>query len=81
MAETRVQFEASVSEAGEGGPARLFIWVRRFQGSEELTGRYEVFDDLMRLDVFITRQAAAGEDTAVLREARERFAEHLGESA
>ena len=77
MAENRVQFEASVSEAGEGGPARLFIWVRRFQGGEELTGRYEVFDDLARLDGFIARHAAAGEDTAALREARERFAESL----
>ncbi|MBW8874233.1 MAG: hypothetical protein JF614_04665 [Acidobacteria bacterium] len=77
MAENRVQFEASVSEAGEGGPARLFIWVRRFQGGEELTGRYEVFDDLARLDGFIARQAAAGEDTSVLHEARERFAESL----
>ncbi|HEX3556852.1 MAG TPA: hypothetical protein VIA62_26815 [Thermoanaerobaculia bacterium] len=77
MAENRVQFDATVSEAGEGGPARLFIWVRRFQGGEELTGRYEVFDDLARLDGFIARHAAAGEDTAVLHEARERFAEHL----
>jgi hypothetical protein len=77
MAENRVQFEASVSEAGEGGPARLFIWVRRFQGGEELTGRYEVFNDLARLDGFIARQTAAGEDTAVLHEARERFAASL----
>jgi len=77
MAENRVQFEASVSEAGEGGPARLFIWVRRFQGGEELTGRYEVFDDLARLDGFIARHAAAGEDTSVLHGARERFAESL----
>ncbi len=77
MAETRVQFEASVSEAGEGGPARLFIWVRRFQDGEELTGRYEVFDDLDRVDGYIARQAAAGEDVAVLQEARESFAAHL----
>ncbi|HEV7505535.1 MAG TPA: hypothetical protein VGS07_11530 [Thermoanaerobaculia bacterium] len=81
MAETRVQFEASVSEAGEGGPARLFVWIRRFQGGEELTGRYEAFDDLPRLDSFISRQAAAGEDTSVLLEARERFAEQLGGAA
>ncbi|HEX4960037.1 MAG TPA: hypothetical protein VF173_04310 [Thermoanaerobaculia bacterium] len=80
MAETRVQFEASVSEADEGSPARLLIWVRRFQESEELTGRYEVFEDLVRLDNFIARQAAAGEDTSVLHEARKRFAEHLGEA-
>jgi hypothetical protein len=78
MAEDRVRYEASVSEAGEGGPARLFVWVRRFRGNEELTGRYEVFADLERLDGFIARAAAAGEDIAALREARERFAESLG---
>lgn len=80
MAETQVQFEASLSEAGEGSPPRLFIWVRRFYGGEELTGRYEVFDDLARLDGFIARAAASGEDTAVLHEARERFAESLRRS-
>ncbi len=80
MAETQVQFEASLSEADEGAPPRLFIWVRRFHGGEELTGRYEVFDDLARLDGFIARAAASGEDTAVLHEARERFAESLRRS-
>lgn len=77
MAETQVQFEASLSEVGEDSPPRLFIWVRRFHGGEELTGRYEVFDDLARLDGFIARAAASGEDTTVLHEARERFAESL----
>jgi hypothetical protein len=76
----RVTFEASVSEPDEGGPARMFVWVRRFRGSEELTGRYEVFSDLPRLDEFIARAAAAGRDTAGLLEARERFAETLGKS-
>jgi hypothetical protein len=80
MAETQVQFEVSLSETGEDSPPRLFIWVRRFHGGEELTGRYEVFDDLARLDGFIARAAASGEDTAVLNEARERFAESLGRS-
>ncbi len=81
MAETQVQFEASLSEAGEDNPPRLFIWIRRFHGAEELTGRYEVFDDLARLDGFIARAAASGEDTAVLHEARERFAESLRRSS
>lgn len=73
-------FEASVSEPDEGGPARMFVWVRRFRGNEELTGRYEVFSDLPRLDEFIARAAAAGQDIAGLRKERERFAETLGKS-
>jgi hypothetical protein len=55
-----VKFEASMSPAGEDGPARLYVWVRRFHGDEELTGRYEVFEDLKRLDEFIARGAADG---------------------
>jgi len=79
MAETeRVTFEASVDQADEGGPARMFVWVRRFRGNEELTGRYEVFSDLARLDEFIARAAAAGQDIAGLRRERDRFAETLG---
>ncbi|HKI03768.1 MAG TPA: hypothetical protein VKK31_17440 [Thermoanaerobaculia bacterium] len=74
----RVTFEASLSEPEDGKPARLYVWVRRFQGTEELTGRYEVFEDLARLDDFIARASAAGEDTAGLLGARERFAESLG---
>jgi hypothetical protein len=77
----RVTFEASLSEPEDGQPARLYVWVRRFQGDEELTGRYEVFEDLARLDGFIGRATAAGEDTASLRYARERFAECLGRKA
>jgi hypothetical protein len=76
--EDRVTFEASLSEPEEGQPARLYVWVRRFQGNEELTGRYEVFEDLARLDGFIARASAAGEDTGGLLGARERFAESLG---
>jgi hypothetical protein len=76
----RVTFEASVSDAADGGPARMFVWVRRFRGKEELTGRYEVFSDLAHLDEFIARAAAAGEDTSELRTARDRFAETLGKS-
>jgi len=76
--EDRVTFEASLSEPEEGLPARLYVWVRRFQGDEELTGRYEVFEDLARLDGFIARASAAGEDTGGLLGARERFAECLG---
>lgn len=74
----RVKFEASVSPAGEGGPARLYVWVRRFHGDEELTGRYEVFEELPRLDEFIARAAAAGQETAELRTARDLFVEALG---
>lgn len=73
-------FEASVSGPEDGEPARLYVWVRRFRGNEELTGRYEVFEDLARLDDFIARATAAGEDTAGLRDARERFAESLGKA-
>lgn len=74
----RVTFDASLGDPEPGEPARLYVWVRRFRGDEELTGRYEVFDDLARLDDFIARVTAAGADTAGLRSARERFAESLG---
>jgi len=81
MAENeRVTFEASMSEPGEGEPVRIFVWVRRFRDKEELTGRYEVFSDLARLDEFIARAAAAGQDIAGLRQERDRFAETLGTS-
>jgi hypothetical protein len=73
-----VTFEASMSPAGEDGPARLYVWVRRFHGTEELTGRYEVFEDLQRLDEFIARAAAAGQDIDALRTARDEFANSLG---
>ena len=73
----RIQYEVSVHPPEEGRSARLYVWVRRFQGSEELTGRYEVFKDLARLDDFIARAAGAGEDAPELRTARERFAEIL----
>ena len=76
--EDRVTFEASLSEPAEGRPARLYVWVRRFQGDEEMTGRYEVFEDLARLDGFIARASAAGEDIGGLLGAREGFAECLG---
>ena len=76
----RVTFETSVSEPDEGGPAKLFVWVRHFEGNEELTGRYEVFEDLAALDEFIARTAATGEDTAPLRAAREAFATTLGKA-
>lgn len=73
----RVTYEASLGEPEAGRPARLYVWVRRFRGDEELTGRYEIFEDLARLDDFIARVAAAGGDTAGLRSARERFAGSL----
>jgi hypothetical protein len=73
-----VKFEASLSPQGEGEPARLYVWVRRFHGEEELTGRYEVFEDLQRLDDFIARAATAGQDIAALRTARDDFANSLG---
>jgi hypothetical protein len=73
-----VKFEASMSPAGEDGPARLYVWVRRFHGDEELTGRYEVFEDLRRLDEFIARAAVAGQDIDALRTARDDFANSLG---
>ena len=75
--EDQVTYEASLGEPEPGRPARLYVWVRRFQGNEELTGRYEIFEDLARLDEFIARVAAAGGDTAGLRSARERFADSL----
>jgi hypothetical protein len=73
----RVKFEASLSPPSDDGPARLYVWVRRFHGDEELTGRYEVFEDLPRLDEFIARAALAGEDVAELGTARDQFAESL----
>lgn len=76
----RVTFETSVSEPDEAGPARLYVWVRHFEGDEELTGRYEVFEDLARLDEFIARTAASGEDVAILEAARETFATTLGQA-
>ena len=77
----RVKFEASLSPPGDDGPARLYVWVRRFHGDEELTGRYEVFEDLPRLDEFIARAALAGEDVAELGTARDSFAGLLDERA
>jgi hypothetical protein len=74
----RVTYEASLGEPAAGEPARLYVCVRRFRGGEELTGRYEIFDDLARLDEFIARAAAAGRDVGGLRGARQRFAESLG---
>jgi hypothetical protein len=74
----RVKFEASLTPADEDGPARLYVWIRRFHGDEELTGRYEVFADLPRLDELIERAEAKGQDTAGLRTARAEFAEALG---
>jgi hypothetical protein len=76
----RVTYETTVSEPDEDRPARLFVWVRHFEGDEELTGRYEVFEDLPRLDEFIARTAEAGEDTAALKAARETFATTLGQA-
>jgi hypothetical protein len=76
----RVTYEASVSDPEDGEPARVFVWIRRFQGDEEITGSYEVFEDLARLDDFIARATAAGQETAGLRSARERFAESLGKA-
>jgi hypothetical protein len=78
--ETRVKFEASLGETGEGEPARLYVWVRLFQGEEELTGRYEVFEDLARFDGFIARASEAGQDVAELQRAREIFAAGLGKT-
>jgi hypothetical protein len=73
----KVRFDTSVADPEEGRPARLFVWVRRFQGDEELTGRYEVFDDLASFDEFISRHEAAGEDVSALRTARDTFAQRL----
>jgi hypothetical protein len=74
----RVKFEASLSPPSDDEAARLYVWVRRFHGDEELTGRYEVFADLQRLDEFIARAAQAGEDVAELGIARDEFAQSLG---
>ena len=76
----RITFETSVSESDDGGPAKLFVWVRHFEGDEELTGRYEVFEDLAALDEFIARTAATGEDVAPLKSARAAFATTLGKA-
>jgi len=78
--EDRITYEASLGEPTAGTPARLYVWVRRYRGEEEMTGRYEIFEDLARLDEFIARATAAGGDTAGLRGARERFAESLGQA-
>lgn len=72
--EHQVRFETSVAEPEEGKPPRLFVWVRRFQGDEELTGRYEVFGDLASFDELIARYEAAGVDVTPLRTARATFA-------
>ncbi|HSG39660.1 MAG TPA: hypothetical protein VLE27_08490 [Thermoanaerobaculia bacterium] len=76
----RLKFEASLSEPDEEGPVRLYVWIRHFQGGDETTGRYEIFEDLDRLDEFILRAESSGQDTAELRSARERFAESLGQA-
>jgi len=76
----RVTYEASFGEPEAGEPARLYVWVRRFRGEEELTGRYEIFEDLARLDEFIARVSGTGGDTAGLRSARDLFAESLGKA-
>jgi hypothetical protein len=77
----RLKFEASLTEPDDQGPVRLYVWIRRFQGGDEVTGRYEIFEDLDRLDEFIRRAEASGEDTAELRDARERFAESLRQAS
>ena len=74
----RVTFETTLSEPDDDGPARLYVWMRHFEGNEELTGRYEVFEDLPRLDEFIARTAASGEDTAVLQAAARGFRHDFG---
>jgi hypothetical protein len=76
----RVTYEASLGEPEAGEPVRLYVWVRRFRGEEELTGRYEIFEDLARLDEFIARVSGAGGDTAEVRSARDLFAERLGKA-
>ena len=76
----RVTYEASVNGPDENRPARVLVCVRRFRGKEELTGRYETFSDLARLDDFIARAATAGQDISGLRTARDRFAGILGKS-
>ena len=73
----RVRFDTSVTEPAEGRSARIFVWVRRFQGEEELTGRYEVFDDLASFDEFIARHEAAGADVSPLHTARDTFSRML----
>jgi hypothetical protein len=75
--EDRVTYEASLGEPVAGEPPRLYVWVRRFHGEDELTGRYEIFDDLGRFDDFIARVSATGGDVGGLSTARQRFAESL----
>jgi len=77
----RVEFEVSLNPADESGPVRLCLWVRRFLGEEELTGRYEIFETLERLDGFIARTQGSEEELAALRAARESFAASLGDTA
>jgi hypothetical protein len=77
----RVEFEVSLNPADESGPVRLCLWVRRFLGDEELTGRYEIFETLERLDAFIARTQGSEEELAALRAARDRFAASLGKTA
>ena len=76
----RVTFETSVTGPDEDGPAKLFVWVRHFEGDEELTGRYEVFSSLEAVDEFIARTAATGEDVTPLKSVRAAFATTLGKA-
>jgi hypothetical protein len=73
----QLKFETSLLGRDETGEPRLVVWVRRFAGDEELTGRYEVFADLARLDAYIAQSEGAGHDAAALREARAAFAAAL----
>lgn len=72
-----LRFETSLLGRDEAGEPRLVVWVRRFAGDEELTGRYEVFADLERLDTFIAQTERAGHDAAALHQARPGFAAAL----
>lgn len=74
-----LRFETSLLGRDEGGEPRLVVWVRRFAGEEELTGRYEVFADLARLDAFIAQTEQAGHDAAALHAARPGFAAALAD--
>lgn len=73
----QIRFETSLLGRDEAGEPRLVVWVRRFAGEEELTGRYEVFADLARLDAYVAQSEAAGHDVTALREARAGFAAAL----
>jgi hypothetical protein len=75
--EPQLKFETSLVGAAEAGTPRLVVWVRRFSGEDEVTGRYEVFVDLARLDAFIAQTEGAGHDVSALREARAGFAAAL----